>query len=165
MGPDPSRRAILAGLAVLPMFAIADHAKAASPQKLKVDGFGPYFNYAGDLAVKGKVNVEGSTNGQKLSWSLSGVDPKCTEGPGEKPNSCGVHIHKGQSCKEDALGHYFATAEDPWKTITYTAKGKAMETKMNNVKVTTDLSNADVTGRTFIVHDFEGARVACGILQ
>lgn len=162
MGPDPRRRALLAGLAVLPMLAVADLSKAA-PSKLKVDAFGPYFNYAGDLAVKGKVDVEGSSDGQKLSWNLAGLDPKCEAGPGAKPNSCGVHIHKGQSCKEDALGHYFATAEDPWKTVTYTSKnGKASS---NNVKVTTELTNADVMGRTFIVHDFEGARVACGTLQ
>lgn len=161
MGPDPSRRSIFAGLAVLPMVAIADQAKAAP--KLKVDGFVPYFNYEGDLAVKGKVDTEGLTKGQKLSWDLSGMDPKCEGGPGDKPNSCGVHIHKGQSCKEDALGHYFATAEDPWKTVTYTSKnGKASK---SNVEVTTELSNADVMGRTFIVHNFEGARVACGILK
>jgi len=159
MGPDPSRRAILGGLAVLPMVAIADQAKAA--EKLKVDDFVPYFNYEGDLAVKGKVNSEGMTTGQKISWDLSGMDPKCEGGPGDKPNSCGVHIHKGESCKEDALGHYFATPEDPWKTITYTSKnGKA---SMNNVKVATELT--DVMGRTFIVHDFEGGRVACGILK
>eukprot|EP00746_Dinoflagellata_sp_MGD_P006628 gnl/MRDRNA2_/MRDRNA2_113018_c0_seq1.p1 gnl/MRDRNA2_/MRDRNA2_113018_c0~~gnl/MRDRNA2_/MRDRNA2_113018_c0_seq1.p1 ORF type:complete len:258 (-),score=39.14 gnl/MRDRNA2_/MRDRNA2_113018_c0_seq1:198-971(-) len=158
--PDPSRRrAILAGLAVLPMVAMADQAKAA----LKVDDFVPYFNYEGDLSVKGKVNSEGLTAGQKLSWDFSGMDPKCEGGPGEKPNSCGVHIHKGESCKEDALGHYFASAEDPWKTITYTSKnGKASK---SNVEVTTELTNADVKGRTFIVHNYEGARVACGILK
>jgi hypothetical protein len=160
-GPDPSRRSILGGLAVLPMVAIADQAKAAD--KLKVDDFVPYFSYEGDLAVKGKVNSEGLTAGQKLSWDLAGMDPKCEGGPGDKPNSCGVHIHKGQSCKEDALGHYYATPEDPWKTITYTSKnGKASG---KNVEVTTDLTNADVMGRTFIVHNFEGARVACGILK
>lgn len=167
MSPYSSRRAFLAGLAaVLPMIVIADEAKAA-PQKLKVDGFGPYFNYAGDLASTGKVDVEGGSAGQKLSWNLAGVDPKCIEGPGDKLNSCGVHIHKGESCKEDALGHYYATKEDPWKTITYRAKKtpKGFEATAKDVKVTTDLTNADVTGRTFIVHDFEGARVACGILE
>lgn len=161
-GPDPGRRSLLAGLALLPAAAAVERARAA-PQKLKVDAFGPYFNYAGDLAVAGKVNVEGGGDGQQLSWDLSGLDPKCEAGPGAKPNSCGVHIHKGQSCGEDALGHYFATAEDPWKTITYTSKNS--KAKSDNVKVATELTNAEVAGRTFIVHDFEGARVACGILK
>eukprot|EP00747_Dinoflagellata_sp_TGD_P207044 gnl/TRDRNA2_/TRDRNA2_80655_c0_seq2.p2 gnl/TRDRNA2_/TRDRNA2_80655_c0~~gnl/TRDRNA2_/TRDRNA2_80655_c0_seq2.p2 ORF type:complete len:167 (-),score=33.32 gnl/TRDRNA2_/TRDRNA2_80655_c0_seq2:279-779(-) len=166
MSPDPSRRAILAGLAVLPMLVIADQAKAA-PEKLKADKFGPYFNYKGDLASTGKVEVQDTSAGQKLSWILKGVDPNCEDGPGAKPNSCGVHIHKGQSCGEDALGHYFATFDDPWKTITYKSKksSKVWEARKNDVLVKTELSNADFMGRTFIVHDFEGARVACGILK
>jgi len=180
LGPNHNRRAILAGLAVLPIFTVVEQAKA---YELKASRFRPYFNYAGDLAVTGKVDVKGDgcqesiymqkasdcVNGQILSWELSGVDPKCKDGPGDKPNSCGVHVHKGTSCKEDALGHYFKSKEDPWKTITYTAKQSSSsgpwEAASTNVKVTTELPNSEIQKRTFIVHDFEGARVACGILN
>lgn len=168
---ESSRRVALASLLVLPLVDVADQAEADGPPNLKVGKFGPYFNYAGDLAVTGKVSVKGKgtgdATGQDLSWSLSGVDPKCEGGPGGKPNSCGVHIHKGQSCKEDALGHYFATPEDPWKTVVYTSKNTsgAWTAAGSNVKVATQLTQHTLIGRTFIVHDFEGDRVACGILE
>lgn len=184
MGSDPSRRAILGGLALLPMLAIADQADAAeerpklvvtyqkpklvSNRELKAESFSPYFNYKGDLAVQGKVDAksftgEGLYAGQQLSWDLTGTDPKCADGPGDKPNSCGVHIHKGTSCLEDAGPHYFATPQDPWKTITY--KTKDGKSTGKDVEVLTELTNADVVGHTFLVHDFEGARIACGILK
>lgn len=135
-----------------------------------MDKFVPYLNYTGDLATRGQVDVDGlvSSAGQSLTWDLSGVDPNCKDGPGEKPNSCGVHIHAGKSCKEDALGHFFKTTNDPWKTITYTAKQSSKgywEAQDSKVKVATELTGAEVTGRTFIVHDFEGKRVACGIID
>ena len=85
-----------------------------------------YFNYEGNLSVSGSVGPI-STDGtrQTAFYSLTGVDPLCLEDrfgdPGPKANSCGVHIHKGESCDADAEGHYFtgAVTEDPWTKTVY----------------------------------------------
>merc|ERR1719284_1715812 len=92
--------------------------------------FMPYYSYTGSPKVSGKVAVQGTglmtTATQTLSWQLSGVDPACKRGASpDIKNSCGLHIHQGTSCYDNALGHYWNTTlfeADPWATVSYTTK-------------------------------------------
>lgn len=145
-----------------------------APQKEIVNAFVAYFSYTGSLEVSGSVFVEGNgvlaEASQELHWILYGVDPACASGPGDAGNSCGVHIHTGMDCTSNAGGHYWnstAISEDPWATISYTTKnflGKDYAFAYN-VQVVTGLTNFDTLGHTLIVHDYTGARIACGILN
>merc|ERR1712185_704097 len=62
---------------------------------------------------------------QTFSWSLTGVDTACSSGAGDAGNSCGIHIHSGMTCTDDAEGHYYtgAVTTDPWTSIAYTSDG------------------------------------------
>lgn len=146
-----------------------------APQTEIVNAFVPYFSYSGSLRVSGTVVAQGGRvldkANQNLAWVLFGVDPACKNGPGEAGNSCGVHIHAGMDCTSDALGHYWNTtsiSDDPWKTISYNAFDSLVFGTMAfnyNVEVVTGLSNFNTLGHTLIVHDYTGARIACGILN
>lgn len=130
--------------------------------KLLVPAFGKYLGYNGSLNVQGSVEVSGKGSGvgayQDIKWHLTGLPKRCLRGPGDLPNSCGIHIHKGFSC-EDAQGHFYNTTEDPWKHVVYNGgDGK-------DGPIVTNTTMYDVLGRTFVVHDYGGARVACGIIQ
>ena len=99
---------------------------------------------------------------------LSGIDPMCSSGPntGLSANSCGVHIHKGTSCTEDAEGHYYDTysiGSDPWGAGYYAADSDGTA----DVKFALDAgtSSADITGKAVIVHDYNGGRIGCALLE
>ena len=92
---------------------------------LSTTGFVPYYNYEqqdGALAeVSGTVGLltsddAGRVASQTFMFMLSGVDSRCKDGAGDAHNSCGLHIHQGGSCKEDARGHFFNGdgSFDPW---------------------------------------------------
>ena len=137
---------------------------------LSVTSFVPYFDYTGNLAVSGTVEpVITALTTQAFAYYLSGVDPDCASGPGSAANSCGVHIHTGISCTDNAGGHYFVSpvTTDPWTTVIYTATtdGTGAGTfAMGSHSVDTGGTSADVDGRAFIIHDFLGGRIACGLL-
>ena len=135
---------------------------AATQLTLTAGGFVPYFTYAGDLAVAGTVGpmtTAGTT--QSFAWQLSGVDPLCASGAGGAANSCGVHIHSGRTCTDNAGGHYFtgSVTVDPWTTVAYTAT--AGGTASGTVSVNTGGTAAEVAGRALIVHAYDGSRIAC----
>merc|ERR1719203_337211 len=98
------------------------------PPTMLVPDFAPYFDYEGDLKVQGPLFVTGAGVGdsaaQILSWSLVRVDPRCKTGAGERKNSCGIHIHEGTSCADDALDHLWNETtfrKDPWSAVGYTS--------------------------------------------
>jgi len=128
--------------------------------------FVKYYTYEGGLSVSGSVGPV-LTNGvtQTFSYSLADVDPLCSGGPGDAANSCGVHIHSGRTCDDDAGGHYFTgiVTDDPWTTIAYTADAGTMASGI--VEVTTGALGADVDGRAVVIHGFDGGRIACALLQ
>ena len=71
---------------------------ATSEVPLTAAGFLAYYTYDGELDVSGTVGpVTTSGTTQSVYYSLSGVDPACSDGAGSEPNSCGVHIHAGDS--------------------------------------------------------------------
>ena len=78
-----------------------------------------------------------------------------------RQNSCGIHIHAGTSCSADALGHYYtgSVTSDPWTTIAYTSSGSATSGMLS-----VDTGDTDVSGRSMIIHAYDGSRIACAIL-
>mmetsp|Transcript_41428 Transcript_41428/g.119292 ORF Transcript_41428/g.119292 Transcript_41428/m.119292 type:complete len:371 (-) Transcript_41428:62-1174(-) len=142
-----------------------------------IKGFSPYAGYKGDLRVAGKLWVKmfsgasAATAGQVFTFRLSGVDEKCSGGPGSSPNSCGVQIHEAKSCSRATGGHHWNKKElrrDPWAAMTYTSTqdstGKIVAGAVRE-PVTTGLTGKDIDGRTVVVHDFLGAPIACAELE
>jgi len=143
-----------------------------SGKQLTVSSFTKYPVYEGDLVVAGVVSIDligtGVEASQVLTFNLTGVDPTCgaTDISGVA-NACGIHVHVGGACGSANTigGHYYnqeAIASDPWKPITYTAPSG--EASGITVKVVTGVTSEDVAGRTMIVHDASGARIACGAI-
>lgn len=83
------------------------------------------------------------------------------------PNGCGAHIHQGRSCEAELqLGHYYNTdtfSVDPWLRSGYES------TDSMGVGHFIDCLETGVEdgfeGRAFIVHDNDGGRVSCGLLE
>ena len=145
------------------------------PPTLSVSEFVPYYSYAGRYnSVAGVVgplraSPESPTE-VSFAFALTAVDPMCAGGAGGSANSCGVHIHVGSTCDADALGHYYtgAVTVDPWSAIGYTTlidADSATTSASGFVQVDTGGTIADLTGRAFIVHDYAGGRIACGLLS
>ena len=129
-------------------------------------GFVPYFNSGSGFEVSGVIyDIETdrlSTPSQTFTFSLDGVDPACSSGAGGAANSCGIHIHAGTSCAEDALGHYYSTASDPWSAVAYTAD--EADQAQGTFSVETGLAASEIDGHTFIIHAFDGSRIACAVM-
>lgn len=137
--------------------------------------FVQYVNSTTNFSVSGTVAVRqsnGMTPSQHVSWDLAGIDPACTGG--EAGNRCGIHIHKGKSCSEDALGHLFKVAQDPWVTgsngtdgVYYVAVNPIYSSSPpSGVEVITNLTASDILGRAVVIHDSTppGRRIACAVL-
>ena len=122
---------------------------AATPLTLTAGGFMPYYSHDGDLLVSGTVGpmtTSGTT--QSFYWSLSGVDPLCSSGAGTAGNSCGIHIHSGTTCTDDALGHFYtgAVSVDPWTSVAYTSDATA-GTTTGSVSVDTGALSSSLVGK------------------
>jgi len=134
---------------------------------LKATNFVPYFDYEGDLAVTGNMIISpelgADKSGMTAYGSLSGLDTTCMWGPDTSisANSCGIHIHEGSSCTEDAGGHFYNTAEDPWGAGYYMADGDSADVGFALMPGT---SSADIVGKAVIVHDYNGGRIGCALL-
>ena len=138
----------------------------AAQVSLTAGGFVPYFSYNGELDVKGVVGpmtTSGTT--QSFAYQLEGVDPECASGAGAAGNSCGIHVHSGNSCTSDALGHFYmgTVTTDPWTTIAYTSSSYG--TASGSVTVDTGASSAQVAGRALIIHGYDGRRISCALLR
>lgn len=132
--------------------------------------FVPYYNFIPNpfkyMRVAGTVGPIFTSDGtHTFTYSISGADPECASGPSSADNSCGVHIHAGTSCEEDALGHYYMypVTKDPWVFLNAVYTADSTGAASGTVLVVT--GGAAPIGRTFIVHDKSGARIACAILK
>ena len=98
-------------------------------------------------------------------YSLSGADPACASGAGTAGNSCGVHIHSGMTCLDDAGGHYYtgAVTSDPWTSIAYTSSSSGAAS--GTVVVDTGATSQQAEGRALIIHAYDGSRIGCAILS
>lgn len=144
-----------------------DKPTSSSNCAMVADGFVPYFSYTGALAVSGSVNVfdQGSEHGTVIDFELYDLDPDCESGPDTvlSANSCGIHIHTGTSCEADAGDHYFVGDSDPWGAGYYTYAWFTSNT--GAFQLMSGLTAADMPGKTLIVHDHAGKRIACAIIQ
>ena len=98
-----------------------------------------------------------------LSYQLDG--PDCTA-----KNGCGTHVHSGTSCENSSTqgGHWYDAGKvlggvDPWATVGYTSTSKD-GTAWYGSCLATGLVD-DAVGRPFVVHDTDGSRISCGVLQ
>jgi plastocyanin len=136
----------------------------AAAAQLTATDFVPYYDYDGDLAVAGTVTVTTDGTSQTLDYSLTGTDVGCAAGAdSDTANSCGVHVHQGTTCTDDAGSHWYddeEITEDPWATVGYSGAGTVSDT----VDVDTGLTAADLVGRALIIHGYDGGRIACALL-
>ncbi|KAJ1455482.1 hypothetical protein M885DRAFT_565192 [Pelagophyceae sp. CCMP2097] len=152
--------------------AVIESAKSAT-----ATDFVPYFDYTtssevGDLDVSGHVSIESGALTQLVVFDLEGVDPRCDDGAqADTPNSCGVHIHAGVSCESDAGPHFYdeSVGEDPWVDVVYVSEtfdvsGETVVSTEGQVIVKSGASALDVRGRAFVIHDYDGKRVACALV-
>jgi len=122
-------------------------------------------SYNGNLNVGGSVSsMTTSGTSQTFTYAFTGVDPQCASGAGNAANSCGIHIHQGTDCTSDAAGHYYTgtVTADPWTNVAYRVTGT---TASGSETVNTGATNAEVTGKAFIVHGYDGGRIACAVLR
>jgi len=133
------------------------------------NAFVPYYDYSGSLAVTGSAGpmvCEGTK--QTFSYQLSGIDPRCcTLGVNaQQANSCGIHIHTTRSCSADAGNHFYdSSLADPWTDITYSCVSSSGTSATGVIEVTTGVSCCDLSGRSLIIHDYDGDRIGCSILE
>lgn len=150
-------------------------ARLATGAVVYVPSFSKYPGYTGDLEVVGSVTIQetpGNNAGQQqiLSWSFSGIDTACVANAGDSvTNGCGIHVHEGTTCAshEEVGGHYYNNAldSDPWLPVVYVASSDGTSQEHVGVPVTTNVSNADILGRVFVVHALDsGKRIACGVI-
>ena len=77
---------------------------------------------------------------------------------------CGVHVHDGFSCENATLqgGHYYIGDTDPWLVERYSSNDIGTATFSGVVDIG---GTALLDGRAFVLHEQDGSRVACGILE
>ncbi|CAE7246811.1 unnamed protein product, partial [Symbiodinium sp. CCMP2456] len=68
------------------------------------------------------------------------------------------------SCGESAGAHYWdGDGEDPWLSVKYDSSTDPANVLF--VEVDTGLGRSDLLGRTVVIHDKTGARIACGVIE
>jgi len=133
--------------------------------------FEKYPTYGGELPLtSGGLQIVTDDDGtQTLNWIFpTGLDERCTE-VCDVPNCCGVHIHAGTSCEtaDEVGGHFWnetLLSEDPWQDVQYIVDGPGPEV-VNLLEVTTKLTDEEIDGRVVVVHDADGVRIACSIID
>ena len=141
------------------------HGADSCEAPLAATNFVPYYSYGGSLAVSGTVGLAKASAGvTTVEYALDDIDPACSAGAGPEANSCGIHVHRGTSCQQDAGGHFFVgpTAADPWTSASYTASGDGSTAGQFTVAV--GATTSDLSGRTLIVHGYNGERIACALI-
>lgn len=131
-----------------------------------IPSFSTYPGYTGDVALNSADTVTLGFVGTKVSiaYSLPNGDSSCSTAADEA-NSCGIHIHSGNSCVDHSLvgGHYYNSdtiSEDPWSSIVYTpVDGGYVATA-----VETGYTYAESEGKAFVVHGLDGGRVGCALI-
>jgi hypothetical protein len=115
------------------------------------------------MVVSGSVVFEEvSSTVQAISWSLSGVDTACTTGA-TGSNVCGMGVHIGTSCSDNAFGHLYSGVQTPWMDLVYTSDANGLA--VGSMTLDTEMTIDELAGHTLIVFDSGlSYRVACSIL-
>ena len=114
-----------------------------------------------DSTVTGTLQVVSDSGGNlKIVGTMTGLE-SCASG--------GIHIHTGVSCAvaDDVGGHFFDGMDtDPW-TTTYTSDSSGASSTVVTMETGFSVGSdaLRVAGRTVVVHDSSGARVACGVIE
>lgn len=116
-------------------------------------------------SVGGTVTLGFVDSTVSISYDLTGIDSQCTEA-GDQANSCGIHIHSGNSCIDASLvgGHYYDSdnlTTDPWSDVVYvTTEGTTTATGAVQV----DMGYTSATGLAFVTHNYDGSRASCTLI-
>jgi len=119
-----------------------------------------YPDYTGSLSVSfSKVLFDTGAGGTFFEYFDLVADPACfSVGPSATANSCGIHLHTLIDPTQDACasgnigGHYYSGSSDPWMHIVY-------GNKTTGYNMVNEAPNA--SGKAFVIHDQNGARIAC----
>jgi len=132
--------------------------------ELRLSGhFATYPGYTGGIASSGVIDMSFSEGGVELRFDHLISDPACASGPLEGvSNSCGLHFHAGTSCAtgDEVMGHYYDAATistDPWSAASYVGDS-------GRIYVQYGYDYSATEGHTFVIHDVNGARIACELL-
>lgn len=160
-------RVVLGAALAIAVAGFGYHEESSTP--FVAESFVPYFSYDGELEVSGYVKGVTIGTAHVLEYSLSDVDPLCVDGASTMPNSCGIHFHAEMTCDDDAGGHYFSSTlpEDPWATVSYVAVEASGDYIASGVEVSveTGLTAEEIVGHAFVVHGYDGGRIACAIIM
>lgn len=138
---------------------------------------GPYPGYHGDKNVAGEIIVQNAGQDHiSVKYDLLGLGSQETGG---------IHIHEGTTCDiaDEVLGHYYVKKtenvpkgleSDPWDDsdkLRYTSfvDGQAFGefNIYNGAQLSQDIrfTFPGNSGRAVVVHDQDGVRVGCGVLE
>ena len=124
---------------------------------------GFYPGYEGH-PIEGEVTLyfHGDTN-VSIAYNLHGVEDACKTPNASAPNSCGIHIHEGSSCKTASApgGHFYnhsTFSSDPWAHVVYDVYHSG------HVEAEFGYGMREAEGKTFVVHNHAGARVTCAVI-
>lgn len=134
-----------------------------STDKILKAQMGTYPGYTGDLTPMGTVKVMFNHDDTfRFQYDFSGLPLNCDE--------CGVHIHEGVSCATatEVKGHGFNSVlvQDLW-----TAPGGSFYNSNANGEaygyfhLTNGYGYEENVNHAVVIHQKDGARIACGILE
>ena len=114
--------------------------------------------------MTGSVVVSETDGGIEMWGALAGLEASVAGG---------FHIHSGTTCAsaDDVGGHYYeGMATDPWDTtLDFTTTGT---TATGNFLVSgftadanDDVNLLSVENRAFVIHNADGDRIGCGVLE
>lgn len=123
---------------------------------------GAYPGQAGyDVAGSVKIGFVDST--VSISYDLTGIYSQCTA-VGTEGNSCGIHIHSGNSCVDHSLvgGHYYSSSlsADPWTDVVYVTDSGT--SAAGGVQV--EIGETTAASLAFVTHNYAGDRTSCTLI-
>ena len=125
----------------------------------------------GSSGVSGSAVVYSDPSSDYVCFAGTGMglEPNLDASGGDctSTNGCGAHIHSGTSCVDSASqeGHFYDAVEldtDPWLPVGYEETTAAGVGHFVGCLITGEDS---FENRAFVLHNNEGGRVACGLLQ
>jgi len=141
--------ALLVSSSVLSMPVFAEQTLTAT--------LGPYPG-SSLMAPTGTVSVSFNQAILSVAYDMKKIAPS---------SQGGIHIHAGTSCAdaEKVGGHYWSASlgEDTWKSTIWKSDAQGEANGILTLK--TGYSYEENLSHALVVHNAEGARIACGVLQ
>lgn len=112
--------------------------------------------------IQGRIRVKQEGDFTVLNFKLKNLEAAAIGG---------IHVHEGSSCDDATavLGHWWnkGNFDDPW----FNSLGAVWKSDENGdvlfgkVRAKTGLQSSDVVGRAIVIHDSDGTRIACGLIE